>query len=106
MCGYWPHEFVVSLAVLIVAGSLSQARGHLGESFDAALVDYDLPDGKGDVIVRALRRADPDVPIVAISSHAEGNAALRAAGADETCAKADFEHIGDVLAATATAGRR
>jgi len=65
--------------------------------FDVAMVDYDLDDGKGDAFVAWLRENQPNVPIVAVSSHDQGNAALLRAGALTTCAKLDFRRIGDVL---------
>lgn len=91
------REAFLSEAQVTVATCLADANAQLDEEFDLALVDYDLPDGKGDAAVRALLRAHPELPVVAISSHSAGNAALRAAGAVATCAKADFERLDDVL---------
>ena len=88
-------EFLSADDVTVV-GSVAAARGR-GPGFDAALVDYDLPDGKGDAVVRALLAAHPTLPVVAISSHVRGNEALRAAGARATCAKPDFARIREVL---------
>lgn len=90
-------EAFLNEAQVTVATSLAAADPQLRQEFDVALVDYDLPDGKGDAAVRALLAAQPELPVVAISSHAAGNAALRAAGAVATCAKADFEQLGEVL---------
>jgi len=67
------------------------------ETYDAALVDYDLDDGKGDAVVAALRAQGFSNTIVGVSSHAAGNAALRKAGADSTCSKLAFEQIGTHL---------
>jgi hypothetical protein len=61
------------------------------------LVDYDLPDGKGTEVVRALRAIGFGGNIVAVSSREEGNAELRAAGATVTCAKEDFRAIEQAL---------
>jgi DNA-binding response OmpR family regulator len=85
------------------AGSLAEAEVHLGRKFDAALVDYDLPDGKGTEIVRALRGRGFTGVIVAVSAHDDGNAALRAAGARTTCAKKDFAALPLLLACVTTA---
>lgn len=79
-----------------VASDLATARDLLAEDFDAALVDYDLPDGKGDSLVGELREAG--LVVIGISSHGRGNAAILAAGAHASCSKMEFERIGDVLA--------
>ena len=65
--------------------------------FDVALVDYDLDDFKGDAFVRRLREMERTTPVVAVSAHDDGNAALVAAGANAICAKGEFAHIGEVL---------
>lgn len=61
--------------------------------FDVVLCDYDLDDGKGDAVIRGLRARGFVGRIVAISSHAPGNAALRDAGADVVCGKLQFADI-------------
>lgn len=66
-------------------------------AFDLALVDFDLPDGKGDAVVEALRARHAGLTIVGISSHRPGNDALRRAGADAVCAKADFAELPALL---------
>lgn len=66
-------------------------------AFDLALVDFDLPDGKGAAVVQALRARRTDLKIVATSSHQPGNDALRRAGADAVCAKADFAELPALL---------
>ena len=49
-------------------------------AFDLLLVDYDLDDGKGDVLVKELLASGNTTPIIAVSSHDEGNATLRPSG--------------------------
>lgn len=85
---------------LAVVPSLAAARAALAAGrFDAVLLDYDLDDGKGAELVPFVRQL-PDRPaIVATSAHADGNAALLAAGADGACPKTRFTDIGAVLAA-------
>jgi len=78
-----------------VVGSLAAA--HEAASFDAALVDFDLDDGKGDAFVGELRAGGFRGRVIAMSSHAEGNAALMRAGADGVCSKLHFSKIGAVL---------
>lgn len=65
--------------------------------FDAALVDYDLYDCKGDAVVRLMREREFRGPIVAVSSHEAGNVKLRVAGADATCSKMNFSSIAKIL---------
>ena len=67
------------------------------QTFDAVLVDPDLDDGKGDLIVRAAARLQPRPRIVAVSAHEAGNAALIEAGADAVCAKLKFAEIARAL---------
>ncbi len=83
---------------VVVASTVAEALDALPGRFDAALVDHDLPDGKGTAVVRALRRAGFPGTIVAISALADGNAALVSAGADRVCAKGAFARIRAVLA--------
>ena len=83
---------------LTVVPSIEAARAAAdGGTFDAALVDFDLDDGKGDVLVRELRERFPGLAIVATSSHEEGNQALAAAGANAVCGKLEFDRIAQGL---------
>ncbi len=86
-----------------VAPSLADARASPWASFEAVLLDYDLPDGKGDALVPELLAHG--LRVIAISSHARGNAALRAAGAHATCGKLAFDRIGEVLASVGSPSR-
>lgn len=61
--------------------------------FDVVLVDYDLDDGKGDDLVRELMSRVTRPEIIGISARPEGNAALRAAGADAVCSKLRFSEV-------------
>jgi CheY-like chemotaxis protein len=62
-------------------------------NYDLVLSDYDLDDGKGEEFVRECREACPDVPVIAVSSHEAGNAALLRAGAAAVCGKMEFDRI-------------
>jgi DNA-binding response OmpR family regulator len=87
-----------------VAPSLSAARQALeSDAFDLLLVDYDLDDGKGDELVSDLKAMGNQVPIVGVSSHDEGNAALSRAGADGICAKMNFDRVQAVIDAVTKA---
>jgi DNA-binding NarL/FixJ family response regulator len=82
-----------------VVPSLSAARSALSSgTFEMVFSDYDLDDGKGDEFVRECRASHPELPIVAVSSHDEGNAALVKAGASAVCGKMEFDRIGQVIA--------
>ena len=89
---------------LTIVPSLSAARVALTESrFDAVLLDYDLDDGKGAELMGFIRQLPERLPVVATSSHADGNAALLAAGTDAVCPKTNFASIGSVLAGLTSA---
>jgi len=82
-----------------VAGTLQEAREVLSlATFDAALLDYDLPDGKGTELLPDLDQAGIRERTIAVSSHESGNAALLAAGAAIAVSKMEFERIEEVLA--------
>jgi DNA-binding response OmpR family regulator len=85
---------------VVLAPTVAEAKAVLTQSFDVVLVDYDLPDGKGTEVVRALRAMHFRGNVVAVSSREEGNAELRAAGAKVTCAKRDFRAIAAAIART------
>jgi DNA-binding response OmpR family regulator len=86
---------------VVVVPSLVEAGGAISvmclSSFNAALVDYDLDDCKGDAVVRLLRERGFQGPIVAVSSHEIGNAKLLLSGADAPCPKMKFSSIAKVL---------
>ena len=91
------RQFLSQHTVTIVP-DLSAARQTLraGE-FDLVLVDYDLDDGKGDALVREIRASSAPIPTIGVSSHDEGNAALRRAGAMAICSKMQFDQIQRVI---------
>jgi DNA-binding NarL/FixJ family response regulator len=81
-----------------VLPSLAAARAALASGgFDLVLSDYDLEDGKGETFVRECRITHPALPIVAVSAHEAGNAALVAAGASAVCGKMEFDRIAEVI---------
>ena len=87
------HDVEVQPSVVAALAALQN------KVFDAILVDYDLDDGKGDVVVAVAATMQPRPRIVAVSAHDEGNAALVAAGADAVCAKLKFAGISSVVMA-------
>ena len=81
-----------------VVPSLSAARlAAAAKPYDLILSDYDLDDGKGEEFVREYRAANPQLPIIAVSSHDSGNASLVRAGASAVCGKMEFERIQQVI---------
>ena len=91
------RHFLAAHRVTVVP-SLAAARSSLvSGGFDLVLSDYDLDDGKGEEFVRECRVTHPRLPIIAVSSHDAGNAALVAAGASAVCSKMEFDHIQDVI---------
>ena len=91
------RQFLGAHRVTVVP-SLTAARSSLAlGGFDLILSDYDLDDGKGEEFVRECRVAHPLLPIIAVSSHEAGNAALVAAGASAVCSKMEFDRIQKVI---------
>jgi two-component system response regulator TctD len=82
------HEVVIAETIAAARATFAVPPG-----FDAVLVDYDLPDGKGVSMVEHLRALRFKGLIVAVSAKDDGNAALRAAGAHATCKKAELHQI-------------
>ena len=91
------REFLSRHTVTVVPSIAAARQARVAASFDVVLIDYDLDDGKGDEFVRELRAAGDRVVIVGVSSHDEGNAALRCAGASAICSKMHFDQIESVL---------
>ena len=91
------RQFLFAHRVTVMP-SLSAARAALSAgSFDLVLSDYDLDDGKGDEFVVECRAVYPRMPVIAVSSHNEGNAALLKAGASAICGKMDFDRIQQII---------
>jgi len=88
----------LALHRVTVVPSLVAARSALATgSYDLVLADYDLDDSKGDTFVAECRATHPQLPIIAVSSHDAGNAALVRAGASAVCSKMEFDRIGQVV---------
>lgn len=64
--GYDPRE----------AGSLAEAREHLTGDLELCIFDIRLPDGSGIDLLREVRAADPDVPIIMITGHGNVSTAV------------------------------
>ena len=92
------HRFLAGHEVVITP-SVAEAQATLATTtFDVVLVDYDLDDGKGDVLVGAIKgMAGPTPKIVAISARSEGNEKMLEAGADAAVSKLRFGEVVGVL---------
>lgn len=90
-------KFLSEFHVTIVPSIKSATEAVNQSSFDIALVDYDLDDGKGDEFIAYLIRAGIDLPCIAVSSHENGNSALVKAGAVSVCSKMHFSKIASVV---------
>lgn len=92
------RQFLAAYHVTVVP-SLSAARNAFAQgNYDLILSDYDLDDGKGEEFVRECRMSCPELSIIAVSSHDDGNAALTRAGASAVCSKMEFDHIQAIIA--------
>jgi len=85
------------------ASSICAARKLLDRPWDVILLDYDLPDGKGDTIIAEIRAAGDTTITIGVSARAEGNRNMLNAGANAVCPKSSIEYIGeDIEMITAT----
>lgn len=91
------QQFLSAHRVTVVPSLLAARSAIASGGFDLVLSDYDLDDGKGEEFVRECRATQPRLPIIAVSSHDEGNAALVAAGASAVCGKMQFDRIQQVI---------
>ena len=89
---------LLSSHIVTIVPSLALAGEALEtENFDIVLVDYDLDDGKGTDLVLKLQETSNRPKVIAVSSHSEGNMALKHAGADAICCKQDIQSIESVI---------
>ena len=68
-----------------VSEAASAAEALAAAPADAAILDYKLPDGHGIDVLRRLRQADPDLPVVMLTAHQDTELvveAMKAGAAD------------------------
>ncbi len=93
------EQFLADYQVDIVA-TIADAQTQLArERYDVVLVDYDLPDGKGDALVSLLCILSTKPLVIAVSARPDGNARLLAEGAHVACPKAQLHRIAHVIEA-------
>jgi DNA-binding NtrC family response regulator len=91
------------------AGTAAEALQ--ARSPDAAVLDYRLPDGDGVSVLRRLREADPDLPVVMLTAHKDVEVvveAMKAGASDYVTKPFDVDDVGIrlVRAIDATTGKR
>ena len=91
-------DHLITVVPTIAEAREIMAAPDFDSRFELVLSDYDLDDGKGAEFVRECRAAHPVLPIIAVSSHDEGNETLLRAGASAVCGKMEFERIGEIIA--------
>ena len=91
------RQFLSQHLVTLVPSKSAALLAMKSEKFDLLLVDFDLDDGKGNELVTMLRQAGNNTPIIGVSSHDDGNAALLKAGATAVCCKMQFDEIQAVM---------
>jgi len=65
--------------VVVEADSVASAQARLrGARLDAAIVDFQLPDGDGLEVLRRLRAADASLPVVMLTAHGSIDLAVAA----------------------------
>lgn len=67
-------------AVTLAASAREGARAALAGAYDAAVIDYRLPDARGTALVRWLRRRFPKMALVVFSAYADWDMFFRATG--------------------------
>jgi DNA-binding NarL/FixJ family response regulator len=63
-------EQLTDLKESVQAQSLTEARqalSDIGDKIDLAIVDLDMPDGDAPELIKELRDAQPDVPVLAFT---------------------------------------
>ncbi len=91
------RQFLTQHTVRVVPTVAAARDAFNSRTYDGVLADYDVVDGKGDDFVRECRAAQPQLPIVAVSSQERGNAGLVFAGASAVCSKMNMGRIEQVI---------
>lgn len=63
---------------VIDASECSEAIRQIKNHFDLALIDYDLPDGDGFDVLRAMRKVKPGLPVIFMTAYSTENLAIKA----------------------------
>jgi DNA-binding NtrC family response regulator len=73
----------------VQAGTATEAMDIASRGIDAAILDYKLPDGDGISVLRNLKHADPDLPVIMLTAHRDVDVVVSAvkAGASDYVSK-------------------
>lgn len=64
------RDAMSGMAELVQTSSVEEAQRLLGsESFDLVILDFTLPDGSGQALLRQLRALIDPPPVIVLSSH-------------------------------------
>ena len=74
------HELGCQVEEAANAGEALSTFAARGDRFTMAMVDLGLPDRPGDEVVKEMRRARPDLPVVLATGHADATVRQRLAG--------------------------
>ena len=79
-----------------VTEAASVAEAVTAPAPDAAILDYKLPDGDGVEVLRRLRHADPDLPVIMLTAHQDTELiveAMKAGASDYLTKPFDVEEV-------------
>jgi len=69
-----------------------EAVAKLSQAYDAIVLDYFMPDITGLTVLGHIRRTYPDIPVVMLTGHTEGQVAVQALAAGaRTCLYKPFD---------------
>jgi signal transduction histidine kinase/DNA-binding response OmpR family regulator len=74
------HELGCQVEEAANAGEALSTFAARGDRFTMAMVDLGLPDRPGDEVVKEMRRARPDLPVVLATGHTDATVRQRLAG--------------------------
>ncbi len=98
-------QFLASHEV-VVAESVAAARAVFAAdpAFDALLVDYDLPDGKGAEVIRSLRKREPHAAFLVLTGSVDDRAIGEAIEAGASGVLSKFDGIDAIVDAVRRVG--
>jgi len=70
---------------VLEAASAAEAIEKVAKNPDAVVLDYGLPDSDGITVLKRLRQADPDLPVIMLTGHTDADtivAAMKAGATD------------------------
>lgn len=69
---------------VLAASKCSEGIAQIGNHFDLALIDFDLPDGDGFDVLRKIRAEKPKLPVIFMTAYGTENLAIKALRAGVT----------------------